>query len=114
MTGGKGPKTKGDEFEREVCKLFGGSRTFWQPGQKSQPDAIDVPYLGIGESKLREKGFTRLYTWLGENDFLAIRDDRRPMLVVMRAADLKLILEEMDELKKKALEGCTCQATQDL
>jgi len=36
-------------------------------------------------------------------DFLAIRDDRKPMLIVMRADDLKLILDEMDELKRRFL-----------
>ena len=103
MSGGKGPKQKGDAFEREVCTLLGGTRTFWQPGQEVKPDTVDVPYLGKGECKRRESQFKRLYGWLADNDFLALRDDRQPMLVVMRAKDLKLLLDEMDELKAARL-----------
>jgi hypothetical protein len=79
--------------------MFGGQRTFWQPGQAKTPDAIDVPYLGKGECKRRASGFKQIYSWLADNDFLAVRDDRREMLVILRAGDLKLILQEMDELK---------------
>ena len=103
MAGGKAPKRKGDGFEREVCRVLGGERTFWQPGQEKKPDCVSVPYLGTGECKRRRNSFSRLYNWLENVDFLAIRDDRKPMLIVMRAEDLKLILDEMDELKRRFL-----------
>ena len=101
--GGKSPKIKGDKFELEVCRLLNGDRTFWQPGQTPTPDIINVPYLGKGECKRRAAGFKRLYGWLADNDFLAVRDDRKPMLIVLKAQDLKLILDELDEIKKQAV-----------
>jgi hypothetical protein len=102
VTGGRGPKRKGDDFEREICKLLGGERTYWQPGQEQKPDAVDVPYLGRGECKRRASGFKQLYDWLGNNDFLAIRSDRKPALVVIRAKDLKLLQDELNELKRNS------------
>lgn len=102
MSGGKSPKKKGDAFERSVIKLLGGERTFWQPerGDK-RGDIYTVPYLGQGECKIRKAGFKQIYDWLANNDFLAIRADRKPALVIIRAEDLKLLLDEMDELKRK-------------
>ena len=46
---------------------------------------ISVPALGRdlrGEAKCRGNGFNRLYDWLGGNDFLVIRADRKPLLIV--------------------------------
>ena len=100
MTGGKSPKRKGDAGEVEFCKLYGGQRTFWQPGKAKTPDIINLEYLGKGEIKRRARGFKTIYDWLASNDFLAMRADRKPWLVCMKMDDLKLILEEMDELKK--------------
>lgn len=105
MSGGKASKIKGDQGEREICKLFGGQRTYWQPGRKTRPDTVDVPYLGKGEVKRRADGFKQLYKWLADNDFLAIRADRKDWLVVLKAEDLKLLLDEMDELKRR-YESC--------
>ena len=106
MAGGKSPKAKGDSGEREFAKLMGGERTFWQPGNKGSEvkgDVVNVPYLGRGEVK-RRKDFKTLYGWLADNDFLAIRGDRKKWLVVLPAVDLKLMIEEMDELKRKMAE----------
>lgn len=103
MPGGKGPKRKGDEGEREFKRLMGGERTFWQPENskdKSHGDLINVPYIGRGEIKRRKGGWLQIYHWIENNDFLGIRADRKEWLVVMRAEDLKLILQEIDELKK--------------
>ncbi len=101
MSGGKGPKLKGDRGEREFCKLYGGQRTYWQPGKGKEPDTVDVPYLGRGEIKWRGRGFQSLYNWLAENDFLAMRADRKDWLVCMKMDDLKLLLDEMDEFKRR-------------
>jgi hypothetical protein len=109
--GGKAPKRKGDAGEREFAKLMGGERTYWQPGntdEEKKGDLFNVPHLGRGEVK-RRKSFKTLYNWLGDNDFLALREDSQrfkkkpPWLVVMRAQDLKLIIDEIDELKRGAL-----------
>jgi hypothetical protein len=104
MPGGKSPKSKGDRAEREVIKLFGGERTFWQPEQGEQRgDIINMPYLGRCEVKIRYDGFKQLYKWLADNGGLFVRADRKPWLVVMPAKDLKAITDELDELKRRAL-----------
>ena len=46
---------------------------------------ISVPALGRdlrGEAKCRGNGLSRLYAWLAGSDFLVIRADRKPLLVV--------------------------------
>lgn len=103
---GSRSKIKGDKAERQFIKMMGGQRTFWQPendGEKARGDVIDVPYLGRGEIKIRKEGFKQLYGWLADNDFLAVRADRKKWLIVMPAEDLKQLLDEMDELKKKEM-----------
>jgi len=47
---------------------------------------ISVPALGRdlrGEAKCRGNGLSRLYAWLAGSDFLVIRADRKPLLVVV-------------------------------
>jgi hypothetical protein len=81
---GKAPRRKGIRGELEVAKLLGGQRVplSGAAGGKYTGD-VDVPALGIGEVKRRKNGFRQIYKWLGDNDFLAIRADRQPWLVVM-------------------------------
>jgi len=48
---------------------------------------ISVPVLGRdlrGEAKARGNGFNRLYEWLDGVDFLVLRADRKPLLVVVK------------------------------
>lgn len=45
---------------------------------------LDAPLLG--EVKTRKGGFKQLYDFLGENDFLVVRQDRRERLYVVREA----------------------------
>jgi|GEM_PF-1240307 len=102
--GGKASKRKGDNFERDIIHLFGGRRTFWQPEDKEKRgDVVDVPYLGRGECKARKDGFKQIYEWLGDNDFLAIRADRKKALIVIRTEDLQRLIDEMDGLKKNSI-----------
>lgn len=106
--GGKAPKRKGDRLERELAKLMGGERTYWQPEnteEEKHGDLVNVPYLGRGEVKGRKDGFKEIYKWLTGNDFLAVKADRKPWLVVMPAQDLKQLIDEMDELKRKIQEA---------
>jgi Holliday junction resolvase len=47
---------------------------------------ISMPLLGVDRScevKCRARGFRQLYDWLGGNDFLIVRSDRKPALVVI-------------------------------
>jgi hypothetical protein len=48
-----------------------------------------------GEVKVRANGFKQIYNWLAENDFLAIRSDRKPFLIVLPIEDfIKLLKKE--------------------
>lgn len=97
MSGGRAPKRKGDAFERSVAKALGGERSFWQPGGgEDRGDIINVPVLGAGECKIRAAGFKQLYGWLEGREFLAIRADRMPALIVMRIDKVAAILEMLE------------------
>jgi hypothetical protein len=98
MPGGKAPKRKGDKAELEIAAMFGGERSFWQPDERG--DVVAIPYLGRAEVK-RRKDFKTLYGWLAPVDALFMRGDRKDWLVLMRAEDLKKLLEELDELKRE-------------
>jgi len=98
--GGKAPKRKGDAFERAVCLALGGRRTFWQPEGGEERGDIEVPGLGIGECKVRKNGFKQLYEWLEGRDFLVVKADRRPALVILPLAVAAALLQELDESDK--------------
>ena len=99
MSGGKASRRKGLSGEREFCKLYGGERVplSGAAGGSFKGDMVDVPYLGRGEIKRRARGFQSLYNWLADNDFLAVRADRKDWLVIMRADRLKQILGGMND-----------------
>lgn len=48
---------------------------------------VIIEKLGVGEVKLRKNGFAEIYKWLGDNDFLFIKRDNDPYLVVTRIDD---------------------------
>ena len=105
MPGGKSPRTKGIESEREICKLFDGERVPLSGAQGgSFSGDVIIPYLGRGEIKRRKRCDT-LYNWLDGVDFLALRADRKEWLVVMRAEDVKELIDELDELKQRRRGG---------
>ena len=63
---------------------------------------VTVPGQGRdlrGEVKCRGNGFVRLYDWLGNNDFLVLRADRKPLLVVV-PLDLAAQIHMAAERKK--------------
>ena len=84
---GKSQKQKGYRGEHKLVKLL----------KKHGLDAKRIPLSGatefqkgdilienyIGEVKWRKDGFKEIYKWLGDNDFLFIKADRKPYLVVM-------------------------------
>ena len=98
-------RRKGYEGERGFVKTYGGERMPLSGAQGGSftGDVVSVPYIGKGEIKRRADGFKQLYNWLADNDFLAVRADRKPWLVCMKMDDLKLLLDEMDELKRDRL-----------
>lgn len=97
MSGGRASKRKGSDGEREIARILGGKRVPLSGAAKASGEEyagdIIAPRLGRGEVKRRRDGFRQLYGWLADNNFLAIRADRREWLVVLRVDDLLKILE---------------------
>jgi hypothetical protein len=87
-------KTKGDSEERNIVNMhrelgFRCERTLEAGARSDGSDTYDIDlYLDgdsatIGECKLRKDGFKQIYKWLGDNDFLTIRADRKDRLYVI-------------------------------
>lgn len=87
-------KNRGDELEREIVNLmrkhgFRCERTL-ERGARSDGSAtwdidlyVDGDTAMIGECKRKKSGFKFLYESLGDNDFLAVRQDRSDRLYVL-------------------------------
>jgi len=91
MTGGRASRQKGNRAERAIVRLLRDRRLAAERVPLSGAvrgrfgGDISVPALGCdlrGEAKCRGNGFSRLYDWLGDRDFLVIRADRKPLLVI--------------------------------
>lgn len=94
---GKSQRNKGYRGEYNLVKLF----------KEAGLDAQRVPLSGAsefkkgdvvvqgrtGEVKVRGSGFKKIYEWLGANDFLAIKADRREYLIVLRVDDFVNLLK---------------------
>ena len=99
--GGQAPRRKGTNAEREFVQLMGGERVpLSGSAGGSYTGDVTVPYLGKGEVK-RRKQFATLYSWIKDVDFVALRADRQEWLVVLRAKDIKQLVDEFFELKLK-------------
>lgn len=96
---GRKSKRKGYRAENEVVNIF----------KKAGLEAQRIPLSGatsfqkgdvvidnkIGEVKIRKDGFKKIYEWLKDNDFLTVRADRKPFLIILN-------IDEFIELLKKA------------
>ena len=101
MPGGRSPREKGKRGEREFCKIFGGERVplSGSAGGSFSGDAINVPGFGKGEIKRRgSDAFKFLYSALGENDFLAVRADKKKWLVIFPQEKALEIQEKLKNL----------------
>ena len=89
-------KIKGSVEERAVVNLhrelgFKCERTLEGGARSDGSDTYDIDlYVRgsdeaaiLGECKLRATGFKQIYSWLGNNDFLTIRADRKERLYVV-------------------------------
>jgi hypothetical protein len=92
MTGGRASRDKGNRTERAIVRLLqerglAGERVPLSGAARGRFGGdISVPALGRdlrGEAKCRGNGFNRLYEWLEGRDFLVLRADRKPLLVVV-------------------------------
>ncbi len=91
---GRQSRDKGNRGERELARLLGGVRVplSGAAGGRYSGD-VDVPGLGRGECKWRADGFKTLRRWLEGKDFLALRSDGEPWLVVMEVERVRELLE---------------------
>jgi len=99
VAGGRKPKRKGYEGEREFAQLVKGQRVplSGSAGKEFSGD-VEWPGVGRGEIKRRKDGFKQLYTWLNSRDFLALRADRKKWLVVMTLDKLLDLLKTQKEM----------------
>lgn len=77
-------KRKGGRFELQFAKEINGTKTPLSGalGGELRGDVIG-PDGTIWECKARADGFKQLYKWLEKRDGLALKADRKPILVVM-------------------------------
>jgi len=96
-------KVKGSGFEREVVDIlreagFNAYRIPLSGAVQGFEGDIALKLYGKPyriECKRRKAGFKTLYGWLGDNDFLAFRDDRCEPLILMRLdAFTKIVIGE--------------------
>jgi hypothetical protein len=106
--GGRASRDKGNRTERAIVRLLqdhglAGERVPLSGAARGRFGGdISVPALGRdlrGEAKCRGNGFNRLYDWLEGRDFLVIRADRKPLLVVV-TLDLAAEIVAMAERAK--------------
>jgi Holliday junction resolvase len=90
--GGRASRQKGNRTERAIVRLLQehGLAAERIPLSGSAGGSfggdITVPALGRdlrGEAKCRGNGFNRLYEWLEGVDFVVVRADRKPLLVIV-------------------------------
>jgi hypothetical protein len=90
--GGRASRQKGNRTERAIVRLLqerglAAERVPLSGSARGRFNAdISVPALGRdlrGEAKCRGNGFNRLYDWLAGVDFVVVRADRKPLLVVL-------------------------------
>jgi|SRR6516165_6988425 len=103
--GGRASRNKGNRTERAIVRLLrdrglAGERVPLSGAARGRFGGdISVPVLGRdlrGEAKARATAFGHLYRWLDGRDFLVIRADCKPLLVVARlelAADVVMAAE---------------------
>lgn len=99
---GKMSRDKGGRFEREIVELFRAhglkservplsGATWMKDDVLVQPTFANEPMRG--ECKRRAKLPDYLTAWLGESDFLVMREDRGEAVVVIRASTFAELLQ---------------------
>ena len=111
MSGDRASREKGNRTERAIV----GLQQEQGPATERVPLSgaargrfggdISVPTLSRdlrGEPKCPGDGFNRLYEWLEGRDFLVLRADRRPLLVVVKLELAAEIVAVAERTKKDA------------
>jgi hypothetical protein len=97
-------KIKGNVFEREIVLLLreaglNAKRVPLSGAVSGYESDLRVDIGGLerkGECKRRKRAFGTLSKMLGANDFLCVRDDRSPALVVMSVATFCALAKELN------------------
>lgn len=95
---GKSQRDKGLRGERELAKLIGGERV---PLSGAAGGSYTGDVIGMGmtwECKVRADGFKQLYTWLSNNDALAVKADRKEWLVVLPVSKFLELMNGDDDI----------------
>lgn len=89
---GRKSRDKGARIERELVRIlqeagFAAERVPLSGAAQGRFSGdISIPLLGAdyrAEVKCRANGFAQLYDWLGDNELLIVRADRKKPLVVL-------------------------------
>jgi hypothetical protein len=108
---GRASRDKGNRTERAIVRLLqerglAGERVPLSGAALGRFGGdISVPALGRdlrGEAKCRGNGFNRLYDWLEGRDFLVLRADRKPLLVVATLELATQIVAMAERAKRSA------------
>jgi Holliday junction resolvase len=92
----KASRDKGNRTERTIVAIlqnfgFAAERVPLSGAARGRFGGdISVPLFGVDkrvEVKCRASGFSQLYSWLGDHDFLIVKRDRAEPLVVLRMSD---------------------------
>jgi hypothetical protein len=106
MTGGRASRDKGNRTERAIVRALQNHAIAAErvplSGAARGHFSGDISVLALnrdfrGEAKCRGNGFNPLYEWLEGRDFLFLRADRKPLLVVIKlefAAEILMAAEQ--------------------
>jgi Holliday junction resolvase len=89
---GKMQRDKGARVEREIAKELGGMRVPLSGATEFAKGDVVAHGLTF-EVKARANGFKQIYDWLGKNDALIIKADRKEALVVVPISKFKEMLK---------------------
>ena len=103
---GKKSRDKGYRVENElVNKLkengFDAHRVPLSGGVAGYPGDIRINDKYLMEVKARKSGFKTIRDWMGDNDFIALKDDRKEPLVAMNWGKFVQLLLKAEENERK-------------
>ncbi len=96
---GKMQRDKGYRVEREIVNYLKNNGI---PAKRVPLSGASEGFKGDiiidgslkAEVKARKDGFKQIYDWLGDNDYLFLKANRKPVLVVMHIDEFIKLLKE--------------------
>jgi Holliday junction resolvase len=89
---GKRERNKGSRVEREIANFLGGKRVPLSGATSYAKGDIEAYNMRF-EVKARKDGFKQIYQWLGDNDGLIIKADRKEAIVCLPISTFKELME---------------------